>query len=183
MHIIIIYVCYVRFLHMRQRVPVCIVTCSRQCRLSPGTPVLLPIVLGSVIGVVFLVLFVLVITLILKKIRKNRSTESSADVSDTSRPIDGDWRRTDRMFWQGTGEGMRSLPRVNRVEYARMKANSKAMEPFSTVSVTAVEPTYTYMFQSSGIIANQFCSETGCFVYHLNVLRVQSFKMRIFFRI
>ena len=104
---------------------------------SKGTPVLLPIILGSVIGVVFLVLFVLVIILILKKIRKNRSTDSSADVSDTTRPIDGDWRRTDRMFWQGTGEGMRSLPRVNRMEYARMKANSKAMEPFTTVSVTA----------------------------------------------
>ena len=142
MHVIIIYVCTrACFTNVckRQRVPVCVFTCVHRnvCPLSPGTPVLLPIILGSVIGVVFLVLFVLVIILILKKIRKNRSTDSSADVSDTTRPIDGDWRRTDRMFWQGTGEGMRSLPRVNQMEYARMKANSKAMEPFSTVSVTA----------------------------------------------
>ena len=26
------------------------------------------------------------------------------------------------------------------------------------------------------IMANQFCFETGCFVYHLNVLEAESFK-------
>ena len=28
-----------------------------------------------------------------------------------------------------------------------------------------------------GTIANQFCFETGCFIYHLNVLWVESFKL------
>ena len=27
------------------------------------------------------------------------------------------------------------------------------------------------------IIANQFCFETGCFVYHLKVLQAESFKV------
>ena len=109
---------------------------AMSCLRLPGVPVLLPIVLGSVIGVVFLILFVLVIVLIAKKV-KQHSTESSVEDSNASHTVGGNWHRPDRLFWQTTGgEGMRSLPRVTRVEYARMKANSAAMEPFATVSVT-----------------------------------------------
>ena len=32
-----------------------------------------------------------------------------------------------------------------------------------------------------GIIGNKFCFETRCFVYHLNVLQMESFKSRILF--
>ena len=31
------------------------------------------------------------------------------------------------------------------------------------------------------IIANQFCCEIGCVVYHLNVLQAESFKLRTCF--
>ena len=33
-----------------------------------------------------------------------------------------------------------------------------------------------------GIIDNKFCFETGCFVYHLNVLQAESFKLQTVFQ-